>query len=69
MKGLAHEQCCCSRTQTLCYEVFTSDIYDDMAYDKELFDFSEYPKSHPLFRITNKKVIGKMKDEKASIPI
>ncbi|KAK3083754.1 hypothetical protein FSP39_002625 [Pinctada imbricata] len=34
-----------------------------MAQDKHLFDFSEYNKDHPLYDTTNKKVIGKMKDE------
>ena len=37
--------------------------------DDALFDFSDYPKQHHLFSNMNKKVIGKMKDETASIPI
>ena len=31
-------------------------------------DFSDYPKDHPLCDETNKKVIGKMKDECAGSP-
>ena len=38
-------------------------IFNDMAKDKHLFDFSGYKKDHPLYDTTNKKVIGKMKDE------
>lgn len=30
---------------------------------KEWFDFSDYPKDHVLYDETNKKVIGKFKDE------
>lgn len=30
---------------------------------KQYFDFSDYPKEHPLYDATNKKVIGKFKDE------
>ena len=30
---------------------------------KDLFDFSNYPKDSKFFDETNKKVIGKMKDE------
>ena len=33
------------------------------------YDFSDYPKDHPLYDETNKKVIGKMKDECAGVPI
>ena len=33
------------------------------------FDNSDYPKQFPYFDITNKKVIGKFKDEAGSIPI
>lgn len=50
-------------TDSLCYDIKTVDIYNDMAQDKHLFDFSGYRKDHPLYDVTNKKVIGKMKDE------
>ena len=40
-----------------------------MVKNKDLYDFSEYPKDHPLYDETNKKVIGKMKDETNSKPI
>ena len=56
-------------TDSLCYEVKTRDIYKDMAEDQHLFDFSGYPKDHPLYDTTNKTIIGKMKDETASMPV
>jgi len=33
------------------------------------FDNSDYPESSPFFDKTNKKVIGKLKDEAAGVPI
>jgi hypothetical protein len=56
-------------TDSLCYEVKTRDIYQDMLEDAELFDTSEYKQDHPLHSIRNKKVLGKMKDETHGIPI
>ena len=37
--------------------------------DKDRFDNSDYPENSPYFNKTNKKVIGKFKDEAAGIPI
>ena len=56
-------------TDSLCYDVTTPDIYKDMSADQHLFDFSGYPKDHSLYDTTNKKVIGKMKDETESVPV
>ena len=56
-------------TDSLCYEVETDDIYEDMASQNTLYDFSEYPDDHKLYNQTNKKVIGKFKDETNGIPI
>ena len=53
-------------TDSLCYEFKTDDIYEDMKDDKQLYDFSDYPKEHSLYDISNKKVIGKFKDETSS---
>ena len=50
-------------TDSLCLEVKTEDIYEDMAADASLFDFSKYPREHPLYSTENKKIIGKFKDE------
>ena len=53
-------------TDSLTYEIKTEDIYADMAKNKDLYDFSDYPKEHPLYDVSNKKVIGKFKDETSS---
>ena len=41
-------------TDSLCYHVKTEDVYKDMEKQKDLFDFSAYPKNHFLFNETNK---------------
>ena len=56
-------------TDSLCYHIKTEDVYHDMFERKEEFDFSDYPKESKFHDPTNKKVIGKMKDETASVPI
>ena len=56
-------------TDSLTYEIETEDVYQDFWNDKEKFDFSEYPKSSLFFDETNKKVVGKFKDEAYGIPI
>lgn len=50
-------------TDSLCYEIQTGDVYQDMAANISLYDTSDYPSNHPLHSMGNKKVIGKMKDE------
>ena len=39
------------------------DVYIDFHKDKNLFDFSDYPQHSKFLDPSNKKVIGKMKDE------
>ena len=39
------------------------DIYEDWKGIKDYMDFSGYDKNHPCFDATNKKVLGKFKDE------
>ena len=56
-------------TDSLTYEIETADVYLDFWNDKEKFDNSDYPENSPYFNKTNKKVIGKFKDESAGIPI
>lgn len=61
-------------TDSLCYVIHTYDVHADMLEDADLFDWSGYPATHPVFRgmsdaeirdlrLRNKKTIGKMKDE------
>ena len=56
-------------TDSLVIEIQTEDVYADMAATADLYDTSDYPKDHPLYSATNKKVLGKMKDECAGVPI
>ena len=60
---------CFTDTDSLLYDIKTEDIYEDMGQDIDRFDTSDYPTDHRLHSNTNKKVIGKMKDETASVPI
>ena len=51
-------------TDSLVYEIKDKDdIYEDFYSDRDLFDFSDYSKDSKFYDVTNKKVIGKMKDE------
>ena len=50
-------------TDSLVYEIKTEDVYEDFYQDKDLFDFSDCSLNSKFFDPTNKKVIGKMKDE------
>ena len=56
-------------TDSLTYEIEAKDVYRDFWKDKDQFDNSDYPESSPYFDKTNKKVIGKFKDEAPGIPI
>ena len=56
-------------TDSLLVDIKTEDMYKDMSETKEGYDFSDYPKDHQLYDVSNKKVIGKMKDECAGTPI
>ena len=56
-------------TDSLTYEIEAKDVYKDFFKDKDKFDNSDYPEYSPFFYKTNKKVIGKFKDESAGIPI
>ena len=56
-------------TDSLTYEIETEDVYRDFWNDKDRFDNSDYPESSPYFDKTNKKIIGKFKDEACGIPI
>ena len=58
-----------SQTDSLTYEIETKDAYKDFFKDTNKFDNSDYPENSPYFNITNKKVIGKFKDEAAGVPV
>ena len=50
-------------TDSLVYLIQTEDFYKDMYEMRDYFDLSEYSKSNPIYDETNKKAIGKFKDE------
>eukprot|EP00873_Tetraselmis_striata_P042372 jgi/Tetstr1/462636/TSEL_007620.t1 len=50
-------------TDSLCYHIETPDLYRDMSEMREHLDLSGFPADHPLHDKTNKKVLGKFKDE------
>jgi ribosomal protein L31E len=50
-------------TDSLCYVIRKHDIFEIMKENKDYFDLSDYPKDHELYDPTNKKVIGKFKNE------
>ena len=50
-------------TDNLTYEIKSKNVSEEFYKWKDLFDFSNYSKDSKFFNETNKKVIGKMKDE------
>jgi len=50
-------------TDSLTYEVTTPNLEKDLRELSGYFDFSDYPPSHPLHSVANKKKIGFFKDE------
>jgi hypothetical protein len=56
-------------TDSLMYEIETDDVYADLESIKNQFDFSNYPKDHPLYSTDNMKVVYKFKDETGGVVI
>ena len=54
-------------TDSLTYETKSKDVYEDFFKWKDLFEFSNYSKDSKFFDDTNKKGIGKMKDEYSGV--
>ena len=52
-----------SDTDSLCYLKFIEDLHKKMFEDIEIFDTSNYPRDHFLYRIERKKGLGYFKDE------
>ena len=50
-------------TDSLTYEIKSENVCEEFFKWKDLFDFSNHSKDSKFFNETNKKVIGKMKDE------
>ena len=56
-------------TNSLTYEIKSKNVYKEFYKWKDLFDFSNYAKDSMFYDDTNKKVIGKMKDEYGGVNI
>ena len=56
-------------TDSLTYEIKLENFYKEFFKWKDLFDFSNYSKDSTFYDDTNKKVIGKMKDEYGGVII
>ena len=56
-----------TETDSLTYEI--EDVYQVFWNDKDKFDNSDYPENSPYYDKTDKKVIGRFKDEAASTPV
>ena len=56
-------------TDSLTYEIEAKYVYKDFWGDKDKFHNSDYPKDSQYYDPTNKKVVGKLKDEAAGIPV
>ena len=50
-------------TDSLTYEIKSENVYEEFFKWKNLFDFSNYSKNSEFFDSTNKKIVGKMKNE------
>ena len=53
-------------TDSFVIQVMTDDLFQDFKDLSDYMDFSDYPKSHPNYDASNKKVLGKSKDELSS---
>ena len=50
-------------TDSLVYEIKGGNVYDQCFKDKHLFGFSGYSRNSVYYNDSNKKALGKMKDE------
>ena len=54
-------------TDSVVIHVTTEDMYEDMRKNMQLYGTSNFLEDHPLYSTTNKKVVGKFKDELGAI--
>ena len=50
-------------TDSFIYHIQTDDIFNDFYHLTNFFDTSDYPRDHRNYSLSNKKVLGKFKDE------
>ena len=56
-------------TDSFIYKIITENLYNDLTLNLDAYDTSDYPPDHPLHSRTNAKVLGKFKDECASLAV
>ena len=56
-------------TDSLAYEIKSENVYEEFYKWKDLFDFSNYSKDSRFYDESNKRFIGKMKDEYGGVII
>lgn len=56
-------------TDSLIYDIKCYDVYEKIKENLQLFDTSNFPKSHPCYSEERKKKLGLMKDECGGIPL
>ena len=56
-------------TDSLAYEIRSENVYEEFYQWKDLFDFSNSSKDSKFFDESNKKVVGRMKDEYGGVII
>ena len=59
----------CTDTDRVTYKMETEKPYIDLTLNLDAYDTSDYPSDHPLYSRTNVKVLGKFKDECASLVV
>ena len=67
--GRENVQLCMTDTDSLVYYISSGDFQQKMLELLPYMDTSNFPKSHPLYSIANKKVVGKMKVETGALEI
>ena len=56
-------------TDSFIYRIETENLYNDLALNLDAYDTSDYPPDLSLYSRTNAKVLGKFKDECASLAV
>jgi len=54
-------------TDSFCCHIETPDLYENMSQNLDLFDTSNFDKTHPLHTTKNHRVLGKFKSETGSL--
>ena len=54
-------------TDSLCCEIKTHDLYDDVSQNLDLFDTSNFDQNHPLYSTANHRILGKFYSETGSV--